>query len=153
MEKINFSPIPNISPSYSSSIYSRGEYNTLKWRSESIVYGSSIHNCKKISTLKISVEACSLIFLLWGITCKKMPPYLLRNKWHAQPALHALWRHRKLVYSEIWSKYFLSFMRHGYLIRYYFTKYALLPSSNCHRFWKLTDYKCFLTTYNFYIIL
>ncbi len=34
----------NISPSYSSSIYSREEYNTLKWRSECIVYGKSVHN-------------------------------------------------------------------------------------------------------------
>ncbi len=70
----------NISPSYSSSVYSRGEYNTLKWRSKSIVYGNSLHNRRKVSTLKISAEACSLIFLLWEIICKKMPPYLLRNR-------------------------------------------------------------------------
>ncbi len=86
----------NISPSYSSSIYSKGEW------SESIVYGNSIRNRKKISTLKISAEACSLIFLLWGITYKKIPPYLLRNKRHAQPALHALWCHGKSVYYRRW---------------------------------------------------
>ncbi len=71
---LDLASISTISPSYSSSISSRGEYNTLKWRSESKVYGNSIHMCKKISTLKISAEACSLIFLLWEITCKKMPP-------------------------------------------------------------------------------
>ncbi len=52
-------------------VYSRGKYNTLKWKSESIVYGNSIHNRKKISTLKISAEVCSLIFLLWEIAYKK----------------------------------------------------------------------------------
>ncbi len=61
----------NISPSHSSSVYSRGEYKTLKRRSESIVYGNSIHNRKKINTLMISAKACSLIFFLWEITRKK----------------------------------------------------------------------------------
>ncbi len=55
-----------------------------------MVYGNSIHNRKKISNLKISAEASRLIFLLWEIACKKMPPYLLRNKRHAQSTLHAL---------------------------------------------------------------
>ncbi len=60
----------NNSPSYSSSIYSIEEYNTLKWRSESIVYGNSVHKRKKISVLKIFAEMCDLIFLFWEVTCK-----------------------------------------------------------------------------------
>ncbi len=88
----------NISPSYSSSIYSREEYNTLKWGSESLFYRNSVHNHKKISPLKISGKACGLIFLLWEITCKKIPPYLLRNKCRVRPTPHALWHHGKSVY-------------------------------------------------------
>ncbi len=89
--------IINYTPSYSSSIYSREEYNTLKWRSESIVDRNSVHSRKKISVLKISAEVCGLIFLLWEITCEKTP-YVLQNKRHTRPAPHALWHHGKLVF-------------------------------------------------------
>ncbi len=33
-----------------------------------------------------------------------MPPYLLQNKRHAPPALHAFWRHGKSVYWILWLK-------------------------------------------------
>ncbi len=73
-----------------------------------MVYGNSIHNPKKITTLKISAEACSLILLLWEITCKKMPPYLLRKKRHVQPALHTVdvtgnWSIKKKVLTRVFS--------------------------------------------------
>ncbi len=99
LASISTIPYYNISPSYSSSVYSRGEYNTVKWRSESIVHGNSAHNCKKISILKISAEAYSLIFLLWKITCKKRN-LLLQNKRHMRPAPHVLWHHGKSLYCE-----------------------------------------------------
>ncbi len=60
----------NISPSYSSSNYSREEYNTLKWRSESIVYGNSVHNCKRYQpkrAVSFSFYVTMALFVLhWG---------------------------------------------------------------------------------------
>ncbi len=56
----------NISPSYSSSIYSRDEYNTLKWRSESIVYGNNVYNHKKNKHLEDICRSVQFHFLLMG---------------------------------------------------------------------------------------
>ncbi len=80
----------------------------LKWRSESIVNGNSVHNRKKISVLKISAEERGLIFLLWEITCKKYPVIFYETSIAHGP--HVLWCHRKLVYCkappESWHIYY-----------------------------------------------
>ncbi len=44
---------------------------------------------------------CAISFSSYGKSrVKKIPPYLLQNKWHTQPALHTLRHCGKLVYSS-----------------------------------------------------